>query len=215
MMQAHDINAACSGYLYALQQAHDLLVVNSDRRVLVVTAETLSPVVRHDDPETVFLFGDAATASLISCVDRQGNINVRIRRPVLSALGSEEDVLFVPSLKSKEVVRMDGRQVFRIAVRKMIDMLGRACAESGLSLDELSMIVPHQANERIIEAIRKAIKFPTEKVFYYIRDVGNTSSNTIPLSLEALLQHRHSGDLIGLTAFGGGFTFGAGILEII
>lgn len=109
---------------------------------------------------------------------------------------------------------MDGRQVFRIAVRKMIDMLDRVCVQEQISLDELDMIVPHQANERIIEAIRKAIKFPTEKVFYYIRDVGNTSSNTIPLSLEALLQNRRSGDKVGLTAFGGGFTFGAGLLEI-
>lgn len=214
MMQAHDINAACSGYLYALQQGHDLLLANPNQRILVVTSETLSPIVKLDDPETAFLFGDAATASLLSCEDREGNINARVHRPVLSALGSEEDVLYVPSLRSQECVRMDGRQVFRIAVRKMIDMLDRVCVQEQISLDELDMIVPHQANERIIEAIRKAIKFPTEKVFYYIRDVGNTSSNTIPLSLEALLQNRRSGDKVGLTAFGGGFTFGAGLLEI-
>ncbi len=214
MMQAHDINAACSGYLYGLQQAHDLLVAHPAQRILLVTAETLSPIVRLDDPETAFLFGDAATASLISCEDRKGNINARVHRPVLSALGSEEHVLFVPSLQSRECVRMDGRQVFRIAVRKMIDMLDRVCAQENITLDQLDMIVPHQANERIIEAIRKAIKFPTEKVFYYIKDVGNTSSNTIPLSLEALLQNRRHGDKIGLTAFGGGFTFGAGLLVI-
>jgi 2-oxoisovalerate dehydrogenase E1 component len=97
----------------------------------------------------------------------------------------------------------------------MIDMLEGACAADGLSIDDLSMIVPHQANERIIEAIQKAIKFPTEKVFYFIRDYGNTSSNTIPLALEALIPGQPSGYKVGLTAFGGGFTFGAAILEVL
>jgi len=94
-------------------------------------------------------------------------------------------------------------------------MLERACAEQGLSIQDLSMIVPHQANERIIEAIQKAIGFPVEKVFFYIRNHGNTSSNTIPLALEALIPGRPAGERIGLTAFGGGFTFGAAILELL
>jgi 3-oxoacyl-[acyl-carrier-protein] synthase III len=84
-----------------------------------------------------------------------------------------------------------------------------------MTVEDLDMIVPHQANERIIEAIRKSIKFPTEKVFYYIREYGNTSSNTIPLSLEALMQRQKTGDRVGMTAFGGGFTFAAGMLEVL
>ncbi len=215
MMQAHDINAACSGYLYALQGAYDLLQHNPGHKILVVTSETLSPVLDSKDPQTFFLFGDAATASLISCEKRSGNINTIVRRPHVSALGAEEKILYVPSIQSREFLEMDGKPVFRIAVRKMIDMLDRACSTEGMSVDDLAMIVPHQANERIIEAIRKAIKFPTDKVFYFIKEYGNTSSNTIPLSLEALSSKFPSGDKVGMTAFGGGFTFAAGILEVL
>lgn len=215
LMQAHDVNAACTGYLYALQQAFDMLGHNPDARILLVTAETLSPMLDHNDPGTLFLFGDAATASLVSCERRAGNIHARVNRPVLSALGEEEKVLFVPSLNSGEHVQMDGKRVFRVAVRKMIDMLEQASAARGIAVGDLSMIVPHQANERIIEAIQKAIKFPTEKVFYFIRDYGNTSSNTIPLALEALVPRQQAGGTVGLTAFGGGFTFGAAILDLL
>ncbi len=212
-IQAHDINAACTGYLYALQQAWDILQYQPSARVLLVTAETLSPVLDPSDPDTIFLFGDAATASVISREPLAGGLNLRSHRPVLSALGEDERVLFVPALNSGEHVSMDGKRVFRVAVRKMIEILERACRERGLKIADLSMIVPHQANERIIEAIQKAMRFPVEKVCYHIRDYGNTSSNTIPLALEALFANRPAGQKIGLTAFGGGFTFGAAILE--
>jgi 2-oxoisovalerate dehydrogenase E1 component len=215
LMPAHDINAACSGFLYALQQAYDMLHNNPDQRILLVTSETLSPVLDNSDPSTFFLFGDAATASLLSCEQRAGNIHAEVKRPVLSALGAEEKILYVPSIQSSDFVQMDGKPVFRIAVRKMIDMLDRVCSQEGMTVEDLDMIVPHQANERIIEAIRKSIKFPTEKVFYYIREYGNTSSNTIPLSLEALMQRQKTGDRVGMTAFGGGFTFAAGMLEVL
>ncbi|MGD9872678.1 MAG: beta-ketoacyl-ACP synthase 3 [Kiritimatiellia bacterium] len=215
LMQAHDINAACSGYLYAVQQAHDMLTHNPEARILVVTAETLSPILNANDPATYFLFGDAATASLVSCKRRNGNINAQVSRPVLSALGERPEILYVPSLNSGEHVMMDGLPVFRMAVKKMIMMLERACAADGLTVNDLDMIVPHQANERIIEAIRKAIKFPTEKVYYFIRDFGNTSSNTIPLALESIVPKHPSHSKVGMTAFGGGFTFAAGILEVL
>lgn len=214
-IQAHDINAACTGYLYALQQVWDFLQIRPDARVLLVTSETLSPMLNPADPNTLFLFGDAATASLVSRYSYPGQMNLRVHRPVLSAMGEDERVLFVPALNSGEHIQMDGKRVFRIAVRKMIEILQRACADYGISIDDLTMIVPHQANERIIEAIQKAIGFPTEKVFFYIRDHGNTSSNTIPLALEALIPGRAAGETIGLTAFGGGFTFGAAILELL
>ena len=159
---AHDVNAACTGYLYALQQAHDMLQHNPDARILLVTSETLSPMLDHSDPGTLFLFGDAATASLISRESRPGGFNLRVSRPVLSALGEEEKVLYVPAINTGAHIQMDGKRVFRVAIRKMIDMLEGACGADGLSINDLSMIVPHQANERIIEAIQKAIKFPTE-----------------------------------------------------
>ena len=96
MLQAHDVNAACSGYLYALQSAYDILSNDPSKKVMVITAETLSPMVNHDDQKTMALFGDAATASLVSCEQRPGNIGIKLSRPVLAATGVEEKILYVP-----------------------------------------------------------------------------------------------------------------------
>ena len=213
LMQAHDVNAACSGYMYALQSAFDFLSNAPDKKVLVITAETLSPMVNHNDQKTLALFGDAATASLVSCEPRPGNIGVRLNRPFLSATGVDEKVLYVPNMGSGELIEMEGLTVFKLAVRKMIDVLDSACRERGITVDNLDMIVPHQANERIIEAIRKTIKCPPEKMFNHIRKYGNTSSNTIPIALTELVPTLGTGAKVGLTAFGGGFTFGAAVVE--
>ena len=213
LMQAHDVNAACSGYLYALQTAYDILRDDPAKKVIVITAETLSPMINHDDQKTMALFGDAATASLLSCEPRAGDIGVKLNRPVLSATGIDEKVLYVPNMGSGEVIEMEGLTVFRLAVRKMIDMLDNACTDRGVTVEDLQKIVPHQANERIIEAIRKTIKCPPEKMFNHIRKYGNTSSNTIPIALAELMPVTAPEALIGLTAFGGGFTFGAAVIE--
>ena len=213
LMQAHDVNAACSGYLYALQSAFDFISNAPTKKVIVITAETLSPMVNRDDPKTYPLFGDAATASLICCEERPGSIGVKLNRPVLSATGVEPNVLYVPNLGSDEFIEMEGLTVFKLAVRKMIDMLDQACNHRGITSAELDYIVPHQANERIIEAIRKTIHCPSEKMFNHIAKYGNTSSNTIPIALHELMPNLPSGKRVGLTAFGGGFTFGAAVIE--
>ncbi|MBN2685841.1 MAG: beta-ketoacyl-ACP synthase 3 [Pontiellaceae bacterium] len=215
LMQAHDVNAACSGYMYALQSAFDFLTNAPDKKVIVITAETLSPMVNHDDQKTMALFGDAATATLVSCEKRPGDIGIKLNRPVLSATGVDAKVLYVPNMGSGEVIEMEGLTVFKLAVRKMIDMLDEACRENGITVEDLQKIVPHQANERIIEAIRKTIKCPPEKMFNHIRKYGNTSSNTIPIALAELMPQMAAADKIGLTAFGGGFTFGAAVVEKI
>ena len=213
LMQAHDVNAACSGYIYALQSAFDFISNAPNKKVIVITAETLSPMINKEDPKTYPLFGDAATATLVSSEVRSGSISVKLNRPVLSATGVDPKVLYVPNLGSNEFIEMEGLTVFKLAVRKMIDMLDQACAYRGISSKNLDFIVPHQANERIIEAIRKTIHCPAEKMFNHIEKYGNTSSNTIPIALEELLPSLESGNLIGLTAFGGGFTFGAAVIE--
>ncbi len=213
LMQAHDVNAACSGYMYGLQSAFDFLTNAPEKKVIVITAETLSPMVNHDDQKTMALFGDAATASLVSCEQRPGEIGVKLNRPFLSATGVDEKVLYVPNMGSGEVIEMEGLTVFKLAVRKMIDMLDNACRERGITVEDLEKIVPHQANERIIEAIRKTIHCPPEKMFNHIRKYGNTSSNTIPIALTELIPTLEPGALVGLTAFGGGFTFGAAVIE--
>lgn len=212
-MQAHDISAACSGYMYALQNACDILRDDPSKKVIIITAETLSPMINHEDQKTMALFGDAATASLVSCEPRGGNVNVLVNRPVLSATGVDEKVLYVPHMGSGQVIEMEGLTVFKLAVRKMIDMLAEACEMRGIAVDALDMIVPHQANERIIEAIRKTIHCPPEKMFNHIRKYANTSSNTIPFAMVELMPQMKKDALVGLTAFGGGFTFGAAVIE--
>jgi len=213
LIQAQDVNAACSGYLYALQNAFDILRDNPSKKVIVITAETLSPMINFDDPKTSVLFGDAATASLLSCEARNGTINALLNRPVLSATGVDSKVLYVPNMGSNEHIEMEGLTVFKLAVRKMIDMLIEACSRHGIATNELDYIVPHQANERIIEAIRKTIHCPPEKMFNHIGKYANTSSNTIPFALAEMMPEQPAGSHIGLTAFGGGFTFGAAVIE--
>ncbi len=215
MVQAYDVNAACSGYLYALQAAHDFLKNQPDAKILVVTAETLSPVLDPQDAGTLFLFGDAATATLVSREPGRGDHPVRLHRPVLSAVGEDPRTLYVPVPNSGEWLRMDGQRVFRIAVRKMIQVLELASREAGVDVGDLAMIVPHQANTRIIEAIRQKIKVPPEKMFDHLQSYGNTSSNTIPMALREVLSAQPRGARLGLCAFGGGFTFGAAILDVL
>ncbi len=219
LTQAHDINAACTGYLYALQNGYDMLQAGRYRRVLVITAETLSRVLNHLDLNTLFLFGDAATATLLTLDQPTGNVHLVLRRPLLAAKACDEKILYVPFMKTSEHMEMAGQPVFKMAVKMMTYMMDLACETAGIKIEDLAMIVPHQANERIIEAIRKSINrnitFPNEKMFNHIREYGNTSSNSIPLALTVLLPHTKAGDKVGLCAFGGGFTFGAAVIEIL
>lgn len=119
----------------------------------------------------------------------------------------------MPNIGSGEVIEVGGALVFMLAVRKMIEMLDSACKERGITVEELQKIVPNQANERIIEAIYKTIQCSPEKMFNNMRKYGNTSSNTIPIALEEHVPTLDSNVLVGLTAFGGGFSFGAAVIE--
>ena len=214
LVQAYDISAACSGYLYALQIAYDYLQSCPEAKVLVVTTETLSNKLNPTDSATAQIFGDGASATLLYGEPYLDKIRARLHRPVLSAKGESGQILRVPITGQEAYITMDGHKVFTEAVRKMILMLNHACAEAKIRAEDLSLIVPHQANQRIIDAIRKKINFPEEKVFSNIRYIGNTSSSSIPLCLEGLLQERQAGEYLGLCAFGGGFTFGGAILQI-
>jgi 2-oxoisovalerate dehydrogenase E1 component len=210
--QAHDINAACSGYLYALGAAFDYLQCRPDARVLVVTSEVLSPLLDINDFDTAFLFGDAASATLLAGVEHHHSPRARLYRPVLAAKGEDGSALAVPLPVPGRYLRMKGTLVFTEAVRAMADSLRRACAAVSLNLDALRVAVPHQANQRILDAVSRRARIP---VFSNIRHLGNTSSSTIPLALHELLPNSKAGDFLGLCTFGGGFTFGGAILEVL
>ncbi len=210
MMQAFDVNAACSGYLYALQAAYDYLQSRPDGRVLVITTEVLSPLLDLSDFDTAILFGDAASATVLYGENHFEQATARLQRPELSAKGDAGETLSVPLLNDG-FIQMQGRKVFTEAVRMMVSSLTRACHQRDINVDQLDLIVPHQANQRIIDAVQHRIHPP---VYSNIRYHGNTSSSSIPLCLSELLPSLPASSRVGLCAFGGGFTFGAGILEL-
>ncbi|MBV9124486.1 MAG: transketolase, partial [Planctomycetes bacterium] len=208
---AHDVNAACSGYLYALAAGFDLLQTRPEGRVLILTTEALTRMVDPADFDTAILFGDAATATVLYGAEHLDRAGARLRRPVLSGKGEDGSILRVP-LPGLGFLTMDGKKVFREALRCMAAMLEQSCAEAGRTLEDLAVIVPHQANGRIIDALRDRLRLPAHRVFNHIRHHGNTSSSSIPLAL-AELGNPPPQSTFGLCAFGGGFTYGAALLE--
>ncbi len=213
--QAHDINAACSAYLYALQSAYDFLQSAPSGRVMIVSTEILSRLIDSKNYDSAFIFGDAATATLINGHDHldRSKKQLYVNRPLLGSSPENGDVLAVPLLNGDDTIHMSGKKLFAEAVRKMIMILGKAAKNENINLDELSLIIPHQANKRIIQAIQNRLNVSSEKVFCNIEKLGNTSSNTIPLALHDVTPNLDDYTHLGLCSFGGGFTYGATILE--
>jgi 2-oxoisovalerate dehydrogenase E1 component len=211
---AYDVMAACTGYLYALGIAWDHLQSRPAGRVLVITTEEMSRVVNPNDFGTAILFGDAATATIVYGAEHIERARAALHRPLLSARGEDGTALRVPLGGDGEFVHMDGKKIFTEAVRRMTTILEKAVQQSGLSVTDLDLVIPHQANGRIIEAVQARLHCPAERLRNDVRDHGNTSSSTIPLALVEVLNDRIS-RRIGLCAFGAGFTFGAAILHQI
>ena len=207
---AYDINAACSGYLYALQIAYDFLQSKPRGRVLVVTSEVMSRRLNQRDFNTAFLFGDAASATLVVGESHIEEAVMRLHPPELSAKGDACEALLVPLTTDQGYIAMKGTQVYSEAIRSMLIMLTKACERVGISVDQLAQVIPHQANQRILDALSQRIRPP---VYSNIRLLGNTSSTSIPLALIDVLPRMRWKEYLGLCAFGGGFTFGGCVLE--
>lgn len=214
-MAAHDVLAACSGWLYALQQAHDACRARPGSRFLVVTAEAMSAFLNLDDFDTAIVFGDAATAVVVEGGPSAATAPLRLHRPLLSARGEDGSILSVGRIRDGACspVSMHGVKVFPLAVRQMNAMLREACADAGTTLQDLDWIVPHQANGRIINAAQQRSGVPPERVVNNVARHGNTSSSSIPIALAEMLTEGRTGR-VGMAAFGGGFTFGAAVAEM-
>jgi 2-oxoisovalerate dehydrogenase E1 component len=216
LVPAYDLSAACSGYIYGLLNAYDFLFGRPKGSVLLVTSETLSQKMDPSDYSTAPLFGDAATATVLLGGEHRPRWKAMLYRPVISAKSDRGGNLTVPlDFTQKSFIQMKGHRIFQEAVRNMTAMLKKACHDASLPLEQLDCIVPHQANQRIIEAMRERLNFPVEKVYSNICHFGNTSSSSIPICLKEILATRKKGERIGLCAFGGGYTFGAGIIEMV
>ncbi len=218
---AFDINAACTGYLSALSTATQFIENGSVKKALVVGAETLSRIVDWSDRTTCVLFGDGAGATLLEASSEE-NLG-SIRSFVLRSDGGQADALFAGGpgapmdhpIKKEAHIMMDGRAVFRAAVEEMSKASLNAIHDAGLSLDDISLLVPHQANERIIRALARNLNFPMEKVFMNVEKYGNTSSATIPIALHeantaGLIK---PGDYVLMTVIGGGLAWGAMVVQ--
>ncbi|MGV8075111.1 MAG: thiamine pyrophosphate-dependent enzyme [Syntrophobacteraceae bacterium] len=214
LVQAFDLSAACSGYLYGLQVAYDMLQSRPESHILLVTTEVLSPLLDLKDQGTAFIFADAATATLMSSSPLGSNAAL-LTRPVLSAKGDEAGSLLVPVSNKEGFISMKGVEVAREATKMMSSVLVQACSRSGFTPNDLDLVIPHQANKRILGAVQRRLKLDEEKVFSNIKDMGNTSSSTIPICLTQVLPEMKPGSKIGLVAFGAGYTLGAAILETV
>ncbi|MBI2325186.1 MAG: ketoacyl-ACP synthase III [Chloroflexi bacterium] len=218
-----DIGAACAGFVYGLAVAKGLVASGAARRVLLVAAETISRFIDWTDRSTCVLFGDGAGAVVIEASEGRGGI----RGTVLRGDGTKRHALWVegggslmariPDAKDGQMfrLRMDGQEVFKLAVPSMARACEEVLAAEGLRLSDVTLLIPHQANLRIIEAVGKRLGIDRAKVFVNIERYGNTSAASIPIALcEAVEQGRvRPGDRILMCAFGGGMTWGAALVE--
>lgn len=220
---AFDLSAACSGFVYALSLAKGMVATGQADNVMVIGSETLSRIIDWSDRNTCVLFGDGAGAVLVQASPIPGGV----LSTVLGSDGSGGDLLIVPAGGSRKpatletvasgqhFTKMDGRAVFRFATRIMAEATREVLEKANLSIDDIDLIIPHQANERIIRSAMKQLGLPPEKVFINVQYYGNTSTASIPIALtEALEQKRiKPNDNLVMVGFGAGLTWAASAIK--
>jgi 3-oxoacyl-[acyl-carrier-protein] synthase-3 len=220
---AFDIGAACTGWLYGLVVAESMIAAGFAKRILVTGSEKLSAITDYTDRSTAVLFGDGAGAAVVTASDgKRGILAAHLKSD-----GTLAELLYRPGGGSMEppseqmlknrsyFIKMAGREVFKSAVRSMADAADRALEQAGITGEQVDLLIPHQANIRIIEATAEHAHIPMERVFVNVDHTGNTSSASIPLALD---EARQSGRLepgmtVLLVAFGAGFTWGSILLK--
>jgi len=213
---AFDIQAVCSGFVYALTVAEKFIRSGSHKKALVVGAEVFSRILDWEDRATCVLFGDGAGAVVLEASDKPG-----ILATAAHADGSHHGILSVPGnvsggkVTGDPFLRMDGQAVFKFAVRVLSDVAKECCTVAGVSPSEIDWLIPHQANIRIIESTSKKLGLASDKVVVTVDQHGNTSAASIPLALDAAVRDGRiqRGQRIMLEGVGGGFTWGAVLLE--
>ena len=215
-----DVSAACTGFIYASGIAWSMIRSGLMKHVLVVSSEILTSTVDWTDRDTCVLFGDGAGAAVYSASDEEGR---GILSMTLGGDGTHCDILKLPNSGCRtfpehpgRFIQMQGNDVFKLAVRTMSECAIHVLEAAGLTTADVKLIIPHQANIRIIEAIATRLKVTEEQMFVNIEKYGNTSSATIPIALcEALEQGRlNKGDVVVFDAFGAGLTWGAMVLKV-
>jgi 3-oxoacyl-[acyl-carrier-protein] synthase III len=221
---ALDVQAACSGYIYGLSIAKSFIESGQYKTILIVAAEKLSAITDYSDRSSCVLFGDGATA----CVVSGSGKGLAIDKVVLGCDGNQAKILIQPAggvrkpaseatVAAKEhTIKMEGREVFKHAVRRM-EAAAEKCLElAGLTNKNVSWLIPHQANIRIIEAVAKRFAVPMEQVYVTVHKYGNTSASTVGIALDELMEKKdvQQGEHLLLVAFGAGLTWGASVLTM-
>ena len=213
---AFDMQAVCSGFVFAMTTADTFIKSGQAKRILVIGAETFSRILDWEDRTTCVLFGDGAGALILEAQEGVGMSNDRgILTSHLRSDGSHKEKLFVDGGPSTTGtvghLRMQGREVFKHAVAMITDVIEAAFEATGLDSDDIDWFIPHQANKRIIDASAKKLNISSKKVVITVNQHGNTSAASIPLAIDAARKDGRlkQGDLVLLEAMGGGFTWGA------
>ena len=216
---ALDVQAVCSGFVYALSVADNFIKAGQATRALVIGAETFSRLLDWQDRTTCVLFGDGAGAVVLEAADGKGAADRGVLSTHLHSDGRFYDLLYVDGGPSSTAttghVRMHGQEIFRHAVTKLSEVVEEALVANGLEPSDVDWLVPHQANQRIIDGIARKLKLPSSKVVLTVDRHGNTSAASIPLALaEAVHDGRvKRGDLILMEAIGGGLTWGSALVR--
>ena len=218
-----DVFAACSGFLYGLTMVESMIRTGQIKYALVIGAEVLTKYVDYTDRGTCVIFGDGAGAAVLGPVpEGKGILATKIKSD-----GRYEEQLYAPGGGTKlgsthetidqgmHFFKMKGNELFKVAVRSMADISAEMLAKAGYTVDDVDIVIPHQANQRITDAVASRLGVPEEKVYSNIAEHGNTSSASIPIALDECIESGKvkEGSLVLLTAFGGGVTWGGTVLR--
>jgi len=216
---AFSLEAACSGFIYALSIADQFIVGGKAKRALVIGAETLSRITDWTDRATCVIFGDGAGAVVLETSAEPGVISTHLR-----ADGQYKDLLYCPYGTSRKqqpedkegpFIHMKGNEVFKVAVKRLESIVDETMAANNLEHGSIDWLIPHQANLRIIQLTARRLDMPMEKVVLTVQDHGNTSAASVPMALDVAVRDGRvkRGDLLMLESFGGGFTWGAALIR--
>lgn len=218
-----DVFAACSGFLYGITMVESMIRTEQIKNALVIGAEVLTKYVDYSDRGTCVIFGDGAGAAVLGPVpEGKGILATKIRSD-----GRYEEQLYCPGGGTKlgtthdtienrdHFFKMKGNELFKVAVRSMADISAEMVEKAGYTVDDIDIVIPHQANQRITDAVASRLGVPEEKVYSNIALMGNTSSASIPIAMDECIQSGriHEGSLVLLTAFGGGVTWGGTVIR--
>ena len=206
---AYDLNAACSGFVYAMAQADALIDAELARRVLVIGSDVLTTVTDYSDPKSCVIFGDGAGAVVLEV----GDAPSRLGPWQLGSDGAQPELLWIPS--DTGLIAMQGREVYRRAVEGMTRSVQDVLAQGRLAIDDVDLLVAHQANARILEAVGQRLGLHPAKVVLDMAHIGNTSAASIPIALSNAVDRGQlqDGHLVVITTFGAGFTWGTGLVR--